>query len=53
MQHKLRGRVNPNFAIAGWVSLTNVRAIGGDGEVWNYALTLAFPIWANKEVLAV
>lgn len=37
-------RVNPNFAIAGWVAITNVRAIGaGDGEVWNYALTLAFP----------
>lgn len=37
-------RVSSNFAIAGWVGLTDVRAIGvGDGEVWNYALTLAFP----------
>lgn len=37
-------RVSPKFAIGGWVGFSNVRAIGvGDGEIWTYALQLAFP----------
>ncbi len=37
-------RVSPRFTIGGWVGLTKVRAIAtGDAEIWNYALTLAFP----------
>jgi hypothetical protein len=31
-------------AIGGWVGVTRARVLGlGDAEVWNYALTLAFP----------
>jgi len=42
-------RINPHFAIGGWVGLTKVRAIDtGDGEVWNYAVTLAFPDLGKK-----
>jgi hypothetical protein len=32
------------FEIGGWVGYTNARAFNqGDADVWNYALTLAFP----------
>ncbi len=42
-------RVSPNFAVGGWAGLTKVRAIGtGDGEAWNYALTMAFPDLGKK-----
>lgn len=42
-------KVNSNFILSGWVGFTKVRAIGvGDGEVWNYALTLAFPDLGKK-----
>ena len=37
-------RVSPKFTLSGWVGLTEVEAIDfGDGEIWNYALTFAFP----------
>jgi hypothetical protein len=36
--------VTNRFEIGGWAGFSAVRAIGlGDAEVWNYALTLAFP----------
>lgn len=36
--------VTDGFELGGWVGFSSVRAIGlGDAEVWNYALTLAFP----------
>jgi len=36
--------LNPNFSIGGWVGYANQRYIGrGDAEVWNWAVTLAFP----------
>ncbi|WP_083888292.1 iron uptake porin [Pleurocapsa sp. PCC 7327] len=34
----------PKFAIGGWVGFTDATAIDlGEADVWNYALTLAFP----------
>jgi hypothetical protein len=37
-------RASPKFTLSGWVGLTEVEAIdAGDGEIWNYALTFAFP----------
>lgn len=36
--------LSPRFAIGGWAGYTAGRVTGlGDGEVWNWALTLAFP----------
>ncbi len=36
--------LSPNFAIGGWVGYANHRYIGrGDANVWNWAVTLAFP----------
>ena len=37
-------RINPKITISGWVGLTKVRALGqGDGDIWNYAVTVALP----------
>jgi hypothetical protein len=42
-------QLSPRFGISGWVGLTDINLMGngtgrrGDGEIWNYALTLAFP----------
>lgn len=37
-------RLFPGFQLGGWVGLSDIRAIGvGDADVWNYAVTLAFP----------
>jgi hypothetical protein len=37
-------RIADNFAIGGWVGYTAARVISlGDADVWNYAVTLAFP----------
>ncbi|MCU0567373.1 MAG: iron uptake porin [Oculatellaceae cyanobacterium Prado106] len=37
-------RISDGFQIGGWAGYSHVRAIGvGDADVWNYALTLAFP----------
>jgi SLT domain-containing protein len=37
-------QISNNFAIGGWVGYTDARVIGlGEAEIWNYALTLAFP----------
>lgn len=37
-------RISDDLAIGGWIGYTTARVIGlGDAEVWNYALTLAFP----------
>jgi len=37
-------RISDNFALGGWIGYTDARVIGlGDAEIWNYALTLAFP----------
>ncbi|NJL02479.1 MAG: carbohydrate porin [Spirulinaceae cyanobacterium SM2_1_0] len=36
--------LNPNITVAAWAGWTQARLIGfGDAEIWNYALTLAFP----------
>jgi len=36
--------LSPNFSIGGWVGYANQRYIGrGDADVWNWAVTLAFP----------
>jgi hypothetical protein len=41
--------VTDGFEIGGWAGFSSVRAIGlGDAEVWNYALTLAFPDLAGE-----
>jgi len=43
--------LHPNFAIGGWIGYANQHYIGrGDADVWNWAVTLAFPIWAKKEI---
>jgi hypothetical protein len=37
-------QLSPAIVIGGWAGLTKARLIGyGDAEIWNYALTLAFP----------
>ncbi|WP_341528136.1 iron uptake porin [Nostoc sp. UHCC 0302] len=37
-------QLSPNFAIGGWVGYANQRYISrGDADVWNWAVTLAFP----------
>ncbi len=37
-------RVNPHFGVGGWVGYTQAEAIErGDGEIWNYAISLVFP----------
>ncbi|MBE9224497.1 carbohydrate porin [Phormidium sp. LEGE 05292] len=42
-------RVTDNIAIGGWVGYTAARAIGfGDAQIWNYALTIAFPDLAKE-----
>ncbi len=42
-------QLNPNFAIGGWVGYANQRYIGkGDADVWNWAVTLAFPDLGKK-----
>lgn len=42
-------RVNPSLILSGWGGLTKVRAIGqGDGEIWTYALSAAFPDLGRK-----
>jgi hypothetical protein len=42
-------KINPSVILSGWGGLTKVRAIGaGDGDIWTYALTLAFPDLGKK-----
>jgi hypothetical protein len=42
-------KLGSKFAIGGWVGMTEARLIGkGDAEIWNYALTLAFPDLGKK-----
>jgi hypothetical protein len=37
-------QLSPNFALGGWVGYANQRYSGrGDADVWNWAITLAFP----------
>ncbi|WP_026098689.1 iron uptake porin [Kamptonema formosum] len=42
-------QLSPRFGISGWAGLTDFRLMSngtgrrGEGEIWNYALTLAFP----------
>jgi hypothetical protein len=37
-------QVSDGFQVGGWAGYSHLRAIGvGDADVWNYALTLAFP----------
>ncbi|KAM3102587.1 iron uptake porin [Phormidesmis sp. 146-12] len=37
-------QLSPKFALGGWVGYANHRYVGrGDGDVWNWAVTLAFP----------
>ncbi len=41
--------LNPKFAIGGWVGYADQRYIGkGDANVWNWAVTLAFPNLGKK-----
>jgi hypothetical protein len=47
----LSGTVNfsPNIALAGWIGYAHHRYIGrGDGQVWNWAMGLAFPDIGRK-----
>lgn len=49
-------KVSPQFGINGWVNYTAARVIGspvvagagGDGDIWSYALGLAFPDLGKK-----
>jgi len=37
-------RINDSLAMGGWIGYTSARVISlGDAEIWNYALTIAFP----------
>jgi hypothetical protein len=47
--------VNKNFAIGGWVGFTDAKVIDlGEADVWNYALTVAFPdLGQNGNLLGV
>ncbi|MDJ0698080.1 iron uptake porin [Mastigocoleus sp. MO_188.B34] len=40
--------VSPKFSIRGWGSFTDVDFNGGDAEIWNYAIALAFPDLGKK-----
>ncbi len=36
--------ISPKVAMSGWVGFTDVNLVkSGDGEIWNYAVTLVFP----------
>lgn len=42
-------RISDNLAIGGWIGYTAARVIGlGNAEIWNYALTIAFPNLGKK-----
>jgi Carbohydrate-selective porin, OprB family len=45
-------KLTPGFQAGGWVGYTNARAVTGavrgDGDIWTYALTLAFPDLGQK-----
>lgn len=42
-------QLSPSFIIGGWVGLTKARLIGfADADIWNYAVTLAFPDLGKK-----
>ncbi|MDX2098249.1 MAG: iron uptake porin [Leptolyngbyaceae cyanobacterium bins.59] len=42
-------QLSPNFVIGGWGGFTAARLIGyGDADIWNYAVTLAFPNLGGK-----
>ncbi len=42
-------QISPSLVVGGWVGLTKARLIGfADAEIWNYALTLAFPDLGSK-----
>jgi hypothetical protein len=42
-------RITNGFALGGWAGYTAARAIGlGDADIWNFAITLAFPDLGNK-----
>ena len=49
-------QINPKFVVSGWVGYTNERTLStlggaiprGDFDVWNYAVTLAFPDLGKK-----
>ncbi len=42
-------KLSTNFAIGGWVGYANQRYIGkGDADVWNWAVTFAFPDIGKK-----
>jgi hypothetical protein len=42
-------QINPGFALGGWAGYTAARVIGvGDANIWNWAVTLAFPDLGKK-----
>ncbi len=45
-------KLSNRFQLGGWVGYTNARAVTGvvrgDGDIWNYAVTLAFPDLGKK-----
>lgn len=45
-------KINSGFQLGGWVGYTNARALSGevkgDADVWNWAITLAFPDLGKK-----
>jgi hypothetical protein len=53
-------QVSPQFTIGGWVGYTNARILStlggaiprGDLDIWNYAVTLAFPDFGKKGSVA-
>lgn len=46
-------KINNNLAIGGWIGYTAARAIGlGDAQIWNYAVTVAFPDFGKEGNLA-
>ena len=46
-------KINNHLAISGWIGYTAARAIGlGDAQIWNYAVTLAFPDLGKEGNLA-
>jgi hypothetical protein len=45
-------QLSPKFVLGGWVGYTNTQVLGvlprGDMDIWNYAVTLAFPDLGKK-----
>jgi Carbohydrate-selective porin, OprB family len=45
-------QLSPQFALGGWAGYTQNQAVGGDRQIWNWAVTAAAPDFGGKGNLA-